>query len=102
VSYDCLLTIVIPQSLQEEVLDVLAGYPQWVSGFSLLRAEGFGVGAHLHSTIEQVRGRSERRLVQIVMNAADVDALLTALRGTFSSAEMAYWTVPLTAFGRFR
>ncbi len=100
-SYDCLLTLAIPADLEEEVLDHLAAHPQWVEGFSLVNAEGFGSGARLRSTLEQVRGRSRRRLVQLLMRQEHVSPLIESLRVGFKTPEMSWWTSPINGFGRF-
>ena len=42
--YDCVLTLALPQALEEEVLDVLLAHPEWVDGFSVVQAEGHGRG----------------------------------------------------------
>ena len=99
--YDCQLTIALPAALEEELLDLLRANDQWVSGFSILHAEGFGAGAQQLSTIEQVMGRSRRRLVQILMLREFVDPLRAAIGARFSTADMAWWLTPLLAFGRF-
>lgn len=99
--YDCLLTLALPDAVEEEVLDQLASTPEWVSGFSITRAEGFGTGAKLRSAMEQVRGRSRRHLIQILMRGDHVAPLVESLRSRFKSDEMAWWTMPLTGFGRF-
>lgn len=98
--YDCLLTLALPDTLEEEVLDHLASTPEWVNGFSVVRAEGFGAGARLRSAMEQVRGRSRRHLIQILMRGQHVEPLVESLRSRFRSDEIAWWTVPLSGFGR--
>lgn len=100
-AYDCLLTLAIPADLEEEVLDHLSSHREWVSGFSVIHAEGVGSGAQLRSTLEQVRGRARRRLIQLLMRAEDVQPLIESLRGDFSTPEMAWWTAPINGFGRF-
>ncbi len=99
--YDCLLTLALPADLEEEVLDHLAEHPEWVSGFSVVHAEGLGAGARLRSSMEQVRGRSRRRLVELLMRGEHVEQLLESLRDSFTTPEMAWWTVAITGFGRF-
>jgi len=99
--YDCLLTLALPADLEEEVLDHLSGHPEWVSGFSVVHAEGLGAGAHLRSSMEQVRGRSRRRLVELLMRSEHVAQLVASLRDSFTTPEMAWWTVAITGFGRF-
>lgn len=98
---DCLLTLSCPAELEEEVIDLLREHPDRVSGFTSLPAEGFGVGTRLHSPIEQVRGRSRRRILQVLMSAEQVYPLLVALRAQIPSDEVAWWTIPVSGFGRF-
>lgn len=99
-SFDCMLNIACPAGLEEEFIDLLRGQPERVSGFTLLPTEGFGVGMRQHSAMEQVRGRSKRRLLQILMQGAHVQPLLADLRARVQSEEVAWWTVPVTGFGR--
>jgi len=99
--YDCQLNLALPVELEEELIDVLRGQEERVSGFSILPAEGFGVGARLVSAMEQVRGRSRRRVAQLLMRAEDVAPLIDTIRTALPSHEMVWWTVPVTGFGRF-
>ena len=98
--HDCLLTLALPAALQEEVLDFLQAHPEWVSGFSVVHAEGFGAGSHLRSTIEQVRGRAQRVLVQMSMQVIHHPVLIETLGKEFPSKEIAWWLTPIMAFGR--
>ncbi|MCC6631790.1 MAG: DUF3240 family protein [Gammaproteobacteria bacterium] len=99
--HDCLLTLSCPAEVEEELIDVLREHPEWVSGFTSLAAEGFGSGTSLHSAMEQVRGRSRRRLLQVVLHEANVLPLIDVLRAAIPSDEVAWWTMPVTGFGRF-
>jgi hypothetical protein len=99
--HDCLLTLSCPAEVEEELIDLLREHPEWVSGFTSLAAEGFGSGTKLHSAMEQVRGRSRRRLLQVVLDASHVPLLLDVLRAALPSDEVAWWTVPVSGFGRF-
>jgi hypothetical protein len=98
--YDCAMTLAFPLSLEEQVVDFLLDHPQWIHGFSLTRAEGLGRGAGLKSAMEKVKGRAQRRLMNILLRNEDVAPLLEALRKEFQNPNMAYWIVPLLAFGR--
>ncbi len=100
-TYDCLLVLALPADLEEEVLDHLSAHPEWVSGFSVTHAEGFGAGARLRTSMEQVRGRSRRRLIDLLIRREHLESLLESLRQEFKSPEMAWWTVSVTGFGRF-
>lgn len=98
--YDCMLMLALPAALEEEALDFLSSHPEWVNSFFLVRGEGFGSGATLRSTMEQVRGRAQRVLVMLLMEAPHREALLAGLREQFPSDEVAWWTLPVNAFGR--
>jgi hypothetical protein len=99
--HDCLLTLSCTAGLEEELIDLLREHPEWVGGFTSLAAEGFGSGTKLHSAMEQVRGRSRRRLLQVLLNGAHVAPLIAVLRAAVPSDEVAWWTVPVSGFGRF-
>jgi hypothetical protein len=98
---DCLLTISCPAAVEEELIDLLREHPEWVSGFTSLAAEGFGSGTRLHAAMEQVRGRSRRRMLQVVLCSVHVPPLVDILRAALPSDEVAWWTMPVTGFGRF-
>jgi len=99
--YDCQLCLAFPVELEEDVIDILRSEVALVNGFSIVPAEGFGAGARLGTAMEQVRGRSRRRLAQVLMQSVHVQPLLDALRARLRSTEMAWWTMPVTGFGRF-
>ncbi len=98
--YDCVLVIALPAAVEEEMLDHLSSHPEWVRGFSIAHAEGVGSGARLQSTLEQVRGRAKRRIIQVLLRQQEVEPLLAGLRAAFSSGEIAWWTMPILGFGR--
>lgn len=99
-TFDCLLTLALPADLEEELLDHLASHPEWVSGYTLVQAEGVGSGAKLYSTMEQVRGRARRRLIEVLMRSSHVAPLIESLRQSFNTPDVAWWVAPLTGFGR--
>jgi hypothetical protein len=98
--YDCVMTLAFPRALEEHVVDFLLSHPQWVQGFSLTEAEGMGRGVGLQSAMEKVKGRAQRQLMNMLLRNEDVTPLLEALRQEFQTPSMAYWIVPLLAFGR--
>ncbi len=99
--YEQLLVLALPTGLQEEMLDHLASHPQWVSGLSILNAEGVGSGTELRSTMERVRGRASRRLILLLLTADAVKPLLEDLAAAFHTSEIAWWLMPVAGFGRF-
>lgn len=97
---DTLLTLAIPATLEEDVLDFLSLHPAWATGFSVLAAQGMGQGATLQSTMERVQGRSGRKLVLVAGVGAHLLQLLEALAAEIPSPEVTYWLGPLLACGR--
>ena len=52
---DCLLTLAVPQALEEEILDLLWAHPEMVPGFTVLHGQGMGAHVALTSSMEQVQ-----------------------------------------------
>ena len=96
---DVLLTLALPQALEEDVLDLLAANASQVPGFTLLAAQGMGRHEHLGSAMEQILGRSKRCMVQVAMAQAHVAPLLDALHQALPNPAISYWVSPLLAFG---
>lgn len=93
-----LLTLACPSSVVETLIEQLDqhGFPH----FTVFGAEGHGAGAQLASAWEQVRGRERRRIVQLVLEAGRVTALIDALADELPSSSVAWWTTPVQSFGR--
>jgi hypothetical protein len=99
-NHDALLTLAIPAALEEALIDFLLLHPEWASSFSVVDADGMGQGASLLSAMEKVQGRCRRKLVLIVAVEAHLHLLIHALRQEIHNPEVAYWIMPLSAFGR--
>jgi hypothetical protein len=100
--HDALLTLAIPVSLEDDVLNFLLQHPQWASGFSMVDADGMGQGASLLSTMERVQGRARRTLVLVAGVDADLRELVAALGQEIRNRDVAWWIAPLVAFGRLQ
>ncbi len=98
--YDCVLTLALPQALEEEALDLLLAHPDWVDGFSVVQAEGHGRLVQLPSVMEQIRGRARRCQVTVLMRQVHTADLLQLLQQAFPHSQAAWWITPLTRFGR--
>ena len=96
----CLLTLVFPPSLEEDVIGLLLEHPQWGSRFVCVRADGHGQAMPLSGSAELVRGRAPRCMVQLIVARSEVRPLLAALHQTVASPEVAYWLVELAESGR--
>ena len=101
-NYDVLLTLAIPVSLEDDVLNFLLQHSQWTGGFSIIDADGMGHGASLLSAMEKVQGRARRKLVLIAGVDANLHLLIAALGQEIRNQDVAWWTMPLGAFGRLQ
>lgn len=99
-TYNALLTLAIPVTLEEDVLDFLTLHPQWARGFTIVDAEGMGSGATLLSTMEKVQGRCRRKLVLIAGVDSQLRDLLEALVAEIRNPDVAWWITALSGFGR--
>lgn len=97
--YDCQLTLVLPIELEDELIDLLREQPDVVSGYSLLPAEGFGASIELTTMLEQVRGRATQKVVQVLLQQAQVEPLLATLRAALPTPRVAWWLTPVLRCG---
>ncbi len=94
------LTLVAPRHLEEELLEGLLAHPEWAAGFTMMRADGHGSRLQVLSPQEQVRGRAERCVFQIVLEADQARSLIDSLKAALTTRDVAYWTLPVTEMGR--
>lgn len=95
------LTIVLPKSFEEDLVDHLLEHPEWVPGFTTADVNGHGRTVAYRGSAEEVRGRVARVQVQIVLEQEHAEPLITHLKENLHSAEIAYWITPVGEFGRF-
>ena len=94
------LHLAFPAAIEEEVVDFCHEHSSLLPGFSMFSAEGFGASGRLLTSVETVMGRSRGLVLFSILAAADVDAVLVELRRAIPSADVSYWTTPVTQFGR--
>lgn len=94
------LHFAFPAAIEEDVVDFCHEHSALLPGFSMFAAEGFGASGRLLTAVETVMGRSRGRVLFSILAATDVDAVLAALRRALPSADVSYWTTPVTKFGR--
>ena len=93
------LVLVFPPRLETAVTEALvceAGLP----GFTLLQAEGHSSDFSTASAAEQVHGRVQRRVLWMLIDPAQLDVALDAVRATVASQDVRWWTEPVLAAGR--
>jgi len=97
---NCCLTLACHRKVEDRLVGHLLEHPEWVGGFVMHQAEGGSQKEKLPSMIEQVRGRSQRITLQIVMNLEDARTLVDHLKTEENNPEIAYWITPVIEFGR--
>jgi hypothetical protein len=94
------LHFAFPAAIEEDVIDFCHEHAELMPGFTMFAAEGFGASGRLLTAVETVMGRAHRRVLVAILAAADVEAVLVALRGAIPSHDVVYWTTPVEQFGR--
>ena len=97
---DVCLTLVIPPSLEDALVDFLLAQNEVVGHFTSRPVDAHGGDIRYGSTAEQVRGRARRLRIQALMASADVHQLLDDLRDQLPGADIYYWTAPVLQAGR--
>ena len=95
---DYLITLHVPPSLEEAVVDCLLSFES-AQGFS-----SFAVNAHHHSNhgsslSELVSGRQRKISFQMYVEKNDIGAVLNQLKTDFSGAGLHYWVTPVIEQG---
>ncbi len=93
------LYVAFPVALEEDILDLGHAVPD-LPGLTVIDASGYGAGARLQTVEETVRGRARRRLLIAVASPDVLERFLAALRDALPTPDVAWWSVPVAAFGR--
>ena len=98
------LVIIIHANAQQDMADLLRGLEQ-IHGFTFSHVEGHGVQVEQDpflSARDKVVGYTPRVRVDIILQDADLDSALDALRATGKGAEghRLYWVTAVEQSGR--
>lgn len=94
------LTLLCPPTLEEKLLDTLLLSPQ-AAVFTSTPTAAHGSAAGQLSPAEQVLGRAVATQVQVLLVAADKEALLNTIQQQFAGTGMRYWLAPILEQGAF-
>ena len=93
------LSVLFPPGLEEPITETISADAS-MPGFTLLHAEGHSSDFSRASSAEQVRGRIQRRVLWMVMEADRLDDVLQLLRTHVDCRDVRWWTEPVLAMGR--
>lgn len=96
----CCLTLIFSKDVDEEITDFMLSHALAEKGFHTSSIDGHGHDAMLATLKEQVRGRTGKTRMDLVMQEADAEALLADIRTAFPRMHLTFWTCPVSAFGR--
>ncbi len=91
--------LVFPPTLEDAITECLIATPG-MPGFTLLHAQGHTSDFSSAQVNELVRGRVERRVLWMVIEASRVADLLAQLRHEVASGDARWWTEPVLGMGR--
>jgi len=92
------LTLLCPPALEEKLLDLLLMSPEAVV-FTSASVAAHGLAFGRLSASEQVLGRAHATQVQVLLERAQKDAVLAAVRAQFSGAGLRFWLTPVSEAG---
>lgn len=97
------LTLLLPQALEEVVIDlILLQHPALGGGsFITTKVDGHGTAGQMSSVHEQVRGRTVRTQIDILVKTANAAILIDSLRDKLPGAAIDWWLTPVTDYGTF-
>ena len=95
---DTMLVINVNPEVEDDLLDYLLGFDT-ISGFTSYPVRGHGRHDGRMSLAEQVRGSRRRFVVEVLLDADLVPAVLDGLAGRVGR-DITYWQQPVRGFGR--
>lgn len=93
------LNLIFPPNLEDAITEALLSDAS-LPGFTLLQAEGHGNDFSRASISEQVRGRTDRRVLWIVIQHQKLEGLLLKLKTQITSEDIRWWVEPVLAGGK--
>jgi hypothetical protein len=95
---EVMLMLMIPEPLKNDTVDCLMGLT-FISGFSLLKAQGFSSEHSQFNIREQVEGYKDVFRFEVVHSQAQTQTLLDELSTIFTQKNIRYWLTPISASG---
>ena len=94
------LTLVVPTTVEDEVVEVLLSIDPPLGGFTSVQVDGHGFSFADAAMVEQVRGRMARAEIRMVVDEIRVPSVLEHLRRTIRFRHGTWWTQRIEGFGK--
>jgi len=95
---DCCLHLLCPQAVEERAVDLLLSLVD-AGVFTSAPAHAHGFAHGRLNAAEQVSGRSEAGLIQLVLPGAQLQRVLDELQRELRGSGLRYWVSPLLSRG---
>lgn len=95
------LTVLVPETLEERIVDWLLTHPDWQVEFSVHRVAARGPLVRLALNDERVQGFAQRVELKLIIERGQLPALLAEVQALLAGLEGGYWVLPVERFGDF-
>ena len=95
---NCCLTLLCPPVHEEKLLDLLLMAPD-ATIFTSATVATHGLPSASMEAAEQVLGRARSTQVQVLLDSAGKEALLSEIRAQFPGGRLLYWVTPVAESG---
>jgi Protein of unknown function (DUF3240) len=94
-----LLTLIVPDSQERDIEDMLLSMSSLVTGFTSSTADGHGSGAQLIKLGDLITGHVPRKMIRIIGAENAMREVINNLRSTAPSSNISYWLTPVIESG---
>lgn len=95
------LTVLVPRSQEERVVDWLLAHPDWPVEFSVHPVAARGPLVRLSEADERVQGHARRVELKMIVPQARLDELVAEITRLLEGIEGGYWVLPVARFASF-
>jgi hypothetical protein len=95
------LTVLVPETQEERVVDWLLAHPDWQIEFSVHRVAARGPLVHLALAEERVQGYASRVELKLIVGRSRLDALVAEVEDLLAGLEGGWWVLPVERFAAF-
>lgn len=95
------LTLLMPASAEDRVVDWLLAHADWKIEFSVHAVAARGPLVHLALSEERVHGFAQRVELKLIIDRPRMESLVAAIEALLSGIDGGYWVVPVERFSGF-